>query len=135
MDILAAMLAYLVSVSVIVGGLAISCVAFFATPDRPPAMPAQAVAMVTEQHVVTTVARAKPPAMREPIDKRPVDKHPVPGAAKAASEPRIDVAIDARQKPLLSNAQLRRLADRERAKRLAYRERSSFETRFLHYDD
>ena len=59
----------------------------------------------------------------------------MPGAAKAASEPRIDVAIDARQKPLLSNAQLRRLADQERAKRLAYRERSSFETRFLHYDD
>ena len=58
-----------------------------------------------------------------------------PGRGKAERTAGIDVAIDARQKPLTSNAQLRRLADQERAKRLAYRERSSFETRFLHYDD
>ena len=60
---------------------------------------------------------------------------PGAGAATAASVPPVDIAVDARQQPLMSNAQLRRLADKERARRLAYREGSSFETRFLHYDD
>jgi hypothetical protein len=55
----------------------------------------------------------------------------------AAAMPAADapVAVDARQKPLFTQAHFRRLAEKERAKQLAYRERSSFETRFLHFDD
>jgi len=114
MDILAAMFAYLACVTGIVGALAISLVMFF-TPQALQPLPSlpgqQVVAMVAKPDPVVTIAAAPP-------------------AAAPAT-----VAADVRQKPFLTPGQMRRLAEKERARRLAFREGSSFETRFLHYAD
>lgn len=117
MDILAAMLAYLVSVTAMVGAVVISFVVFFSSPQSSlPLLPAQqAEATVATPDPVTTIAAAAVPAA-------------------GASEP-VKIAADVRQKHLLSTRQLRRLADKQRARRLAFRESSSFEARFLHYAD
>ncbi len=135
MDILAAMLAYLVCAGGIVGALAVAFVAFFSPPGLQPAARApaqamaQAMAMTVRPSVVRTVAAAKPPATIERPDGA------IAAAAVKTKVAMRDVAIDARQKPLASHKQLRQLFGTERAKRLAYREGSSFESRFLHYDD
>jgi hypothetical protein len=63
------------------------------------------------------------------------DRQSAAAAAQPKPVPPPTIAIDVRQKPLFSQAHLRRLVERERARQLAYRERSSFETRFLHFDD
>jgi len=125
MDILAAMFAYLVGVAGILGGLALSFVLFFSPPGQISPTPTRAVAMAARSdHAapapVSTVAKVR--ASHKPI-----------AAAKLPNGSL--VAIDARQKPLNSQARLRRLAEKQRARQLAYREHSSFETRFLHFDD
>ena len=65
----------------------------------------------------------------------PADQQNATVAAAAKAVPPPTIALDARQKPLVSQTHLRRLAEKERERQLAYRERPSFETRFLHYDD
>jgi hypothetical protein len=132
MDILASIFAYLVCITGLVTGLVMSFVVLFAAPGefQLPGPPSQAVAMVageshlrTAQGVVRTIARS------QPVDEKIASG--APGDAVAAAP----IAIDAQQRTLFSQAHLRRLAEKQRAKQLAYRERSSFETRFLHYDD
>jgi hypothetical protein len=132
MDILASMLAYLACVTGIVAGLAVSFVVFFSTPGEFSAPPPQAIAMAATLRPIET-ARASPV---ETIAKpEPADQQNAAVAAEAKAVPPPAIALDARQKPLFSQAHLRRLAEKERERQLAYRERPSFETRFLHYDD
>lgn len=116
MDILAAMFAYLVCVAGVVTGLAMSFIVFFSAPHA--LMPQHAVALAEKPGIVK-VASA-------------VAAAPAP-VAKAAPSPA--VAADARQKPSVSSRRSRRMADKQRTRHLAYRERSSFESRFLHFDD
>jgi hypothetical protein len=127
MDILASMLAYLVSVAGIIAALAISFVVYFSTPDQQPPMPAN------------VVAAAKPPLfdMAAPAEVRGLKQTDLRAASKAEqAKPSLPaVALDAQQKPQTSRAQLRLLVDKDRAKRLASRANTDFETRFLHYDD
>ena len=125
------MLAYLVSVTGIVAALGISFFVFFSAPDQQPAMPTHATAMVAGPSAIeTATAGAKPEAKIKQIDK-----YTVPGTANAQAAPVTTIAIGARQEPPISAARLRRLVEKERAKRLAFREGADFETRFLHYED
>ena len=63
------------------------------------------------------------------------DTHVASRTPQSVATPPSTIALDARQRPQTSPAQLRRLADKDRAKRFASRANSDFETRFLHYDD
>jgi hypothetical protein len=127
MDILASMLAYVVSIVGIIAALAISFVVYSSPADQQPPMPAN------------VVAAAKPPFfdMAGPAEIKGLKQTDLRAASKAeqAKPASPAVALDAQQKPLTSQVQLRRLADKDRAKRFAYRANSDFETRFLHYDD
>jgi hypothetical protein len=134
MDILAAMLAYLVSVAGIVAALGIACFTLFSTPNQQAAMPTDtaraALVIVRSGAIETATADANPEAKIQQIDKPAIS-----GAATVAGNPVTTIAVDARQKPPHSAAALRRLAVKERAKRLAFREGADFETRFLRYED
>ncbi len=129
MDILAAIFAYLVCIAGIVTGLAMSFVVFFSAPAEFSA-PTHAIAMVARPGH-DTAARVSP---AKTVAKVSGPNKPI-AAATATPTAVPPVAIDARQKPLFSQAHLHRLAEKERARQLAYRERSSFESRFLHFDD
>ncbi len=132
MDILASMFAYLVCVTGIVTGLVMSFVVFFSTPDPQSPTTGRVIAMLAKSSSIqTTRTSAETPTAT--IEQR--DEHVASGAAKAEAMPPMAIAIVARQKPLFSKIHLGRLAAKERARHLAYRERSSFETRFLGYDD
>jgi len=144
MDILAAMFAYLVCVTGLVAGLAMSFVIFFSAPGQFASAPTQAIVMAARSNQ-GDAAKILPANKISPVNKvsplktiaRIGESDGQIAAAAAKSKPvrPPTIAIDARQKPLFSHAVSRRLAERERAKQLAYRERSSFETRFLHFDD
>ncbi len=132
MDILAAMLAYLVCITGLVAGLAMSFVVFFSGPGQFSPPPAQMITRAAAQHSFTTASTSPPVktiAKAEPAEKQ------FAAAAEAKAVPPPTIALDIRQKPLFSQAHLRRLAKKERERQLAYRDRPSFETRFLHYDD
>ena len=142
MDILASIFAYLVCVTGLVGTLVISFVIFFSPPKLhgPASLPAVALVAkalpgeAAKASPVTTIAGIKQTEERDPA----AFTTGRPDTAKAfATEPNRSRAIadDVRQKPLHSRTHLRRLADKARAKHLAYRERSSFEARFLGFDD
>jgi len=128
MDILAAMLAYLVSVAAIVGALSISLFVFFATPGQQQWLLQHAKArVVTPGAIKTAAANVKEPAQNEQIGETVTA-----GAAQAQAQagPVRTIAVEMRQKSTKSLVSSRRLAAKERAKRLAYRE-ESFENRFL----
>ena len=134
MDILAAMFAYLVCIAGLVTGLVMSFVVFFSAPgdilgaaDR-----RHSDGGKTEQPEPANTALRHP--LRQPR-RSPRSADPTGRSLPRRTAADSPVAIDARQKPLFSQAHFRRLAEKERAKQLAYRERSSFETRFLHFDD
>ena len=126
MDILAAVLAYLMSVAAIVGALGISFVVFFATPGQQPWLLREAKApLVAPGAVKTTAANVKEPAQSEQIDENAAS-----GVAQGQAAPVRTIAVEMQRNSSKSIAWSRRLAARERARRLAYRE-DSFETRFL----
>ncbi|HYA04701.1 MAG TPA: hypothetical protein VEF90_02335, partial [Xanthobacteraceae bacterium] len=105
MDILAAMLAYLVSVTAIVGALGVALFVFFAAPDRP-TPPAPNAAMAARPSAMkTAAAAARPDSNSEKINRQTAS-----GAAKPQANPVTTIAVDARQKPVMSPARLRRLA-------------------------
>jgi hypothetical protein len=137
MDILASMLAYLVSVAGIIAALAASFVIFFASPGQQPSTPAaHDVAAMTAPGLVDMATGAQVKMVTEvKTQSKQTETHVASGAPQSKATPPATIAIDARQKPLTSPAQLHRLVDKERAKRFASRANSDFETRFLHYDD
>lgn len=138
MDIIASILAYFVCMTGIITGLVLSFAVFFSDLSQPSVMPAQPTAITVRSNprmiaAVPTVADSKQTNLRIKTPTNAQDNGHV-SAAKTDTPPQAVVAIDARQKPLFSKSQMRRLAER-RARHMAYREGSGFETRFLHYDD
>jgi hypothetical protein len=136
MDILASMFAYLVCVTGLVAGLAMSFVIFFSAPGQFASAPSQAIVLAARSShgdavKISPVNKVSPVKTIAGIGAS--DRQTAAAELKPIEPPTI--AIDARQKPLASHAVSRRLAERARAKQLASRERSSFETRFLHFDD
>ncbi len=132
MDILASVLAYLVCVTGVVTGLVMSFMVLLSVAGLQSLLPQQSVAMLTKPAMVET-ARSSPVTTIAKIKQ--TNNRVGAAAAAAESASPVTVAADARQKSLFSQARLRRLAEKERARHLALRERSSFETRFLRYDD
>jgi hypothetical protein len=130
------MFAYLVCTTGIVTGLVMSFVVFFSAPGTFSAAHTETIAMVARPNLSPSQSPnhgpPAPAASVKTIAKISRSDGQFAAAVPAADSP---VAIDARQKPLFTPAHFRRLAEKERAKQLAYRERSSFETRFLHFDD
>ncbi|MFZ0423596.1 MAG: hypothetical protein WAL80_12025 [Xanthobacteraceae bacterium] len=127
MDILAAMLAYLGCVTGIVGALAISFYVYIAPPGQTAAGMQTAAVAVKANDGKTGAPKSTALTHLKPITtiaQRTQD-------AAAA----VPVAADVRQKGQLSHAALRRLAQEQRAKRWAYQQDSSFESRFLSYAD
>jgi hypothetical protein len=135
MDILAAMFAYLVCLAGIVAGLVMSFVVFFSPPGEFSSAPAtNAIAMVAGPSRASAAPISSVKAVAKTATKLDGPNKPV---AAATAKPAIvsPVAIDAQQKPLFSQTHSRRLAEKARARQLAFREHSSFESRFLHFDD
>jgi hypothetical protein len=130
MDIIASILAYVVCMTGLVTGLAMSFVVFFSAPGGQPGTPTQAVAMAAEPSASNT-AKDLPAEKVSPI----VKILPAKTEARAWTVPPAAVALDAQQKPLLTPHRMRQLTDRARERHLAFREQSSFEKRFLGYDD
>jgi hypothetical protein len=128
MDILASLLAYLVSITGVIAALAISFVVYFSSPDQQSPIPANVVA-TAKPSLFDVGAPAEIKGLKQ-TDLRTASK------AEQAKPALTAVALDAQQqKPQSSRAQLRRLAEKDRAKRFAERANTDFETRFLHYDD
>src|ERR1700729_3320248 len=138
MDILASIFAYLGCVTGIVGALAMSSYLVFAAPN-PALTPADTMAMATKSDLLRTAIapRANPVA-----NIARADTHV---ASRVASQEALNVstadaspatAAPAPKKTQLAHAQLlRRLAQEDRARRWAYQQDPSFETRFLGYAD
>jgi len=142
MDIVAAMFAYLTCVTGIVGALAISFYVCLVAP-HPAASALQAAAIVAQADgdkigtIKTNAIKTggiKTGAIMTAAD---VEPKPVPTIVQRtdnALAPK-SIALDAGQKGQLSRAELRRLAQEQRAKRWAYQQGESFESRFMSYAD
>jgi hypothetical protein len=154
MDIVAAMLAYLTCVTGIVGALAISTYVYLVAP-QPAAAPLQTATLAVQIDdgkisttkanqnkiggVTTRATRTATAAERKPLttiahstDDALARNNVLARNNALAPKP---VALDARQKGQLSRAELRRLAQEQRAKRWAYQQDDSFEARFMSYAD
>ncbi|MGC1779051.1 MAG: hypothetical protein WBB34_13980 [Xanthobacteraceae bacterium] len=127
MDIIASMLAYSVCMTGLLTGLVMSFVVFFSPPGARPASPTQVIAMVAKPSA-NDAAKASPIEKASPVET-------VARARTTVAVPQPAVAADAQQKPFLTAHRIRQLAERQRGRHLAFRERSSFEARFLGYDD
>lgn len=134
MDILAAMFAYLVCVAGIVAGLVMSFVVFFAPPGEFSPPPTQAIAMVARPSHISAAPVSPVKTVAKTVATLGGSNKRI-AAATATPTAVPPVAIDAQQKPLFSPTHSRRLAEKARARQLAYREHSSFESRFLHFDN
>jgi hypothetical protein len=138
MDILAGMLAYVAGIGALFAGLAISFSVFFSTPHesrQTQAQPQSASAMLvrpsTPNKPAAVEARATQSAMQSVGHS---EKHAA-AAGSPGSAPATASARDVRGKHAQSAAQARRLIQEERARRWAYQQGSSFESRFLGYAD
>lgn len=129
MDIIASILAYVVCMTGLVTGLVMSFVVFFSAPGGQPGAPTQAVAMAAKPS-------ASDMATVLPVDEKASKILPVKTVARVRiMAPSAPVALDAQQKLLLTPHRMHQLAERERERHVAFREQSSFEKRFLGYDD
>jgi hypothetical protein len=132
MDIIASMLAYLGCVTGIVGALVVSFYVYFGAPGET-AAPMQTAAVVTKVGSTNTSAIMS----AAPKTTAAAELKPVTTIAQGADNgaPLRPFGIETRQKGQLSRAQLRRLAQEERAKRWAYQQEPDFESRFMSYAD
>lgn len=126
MDIIASILAYLVSITGIFAAMAIAFIIYFVPPDQQ--MPEANGAATAQPRLVDMATPSEIKGIKK-TDLRAESR-----AERAKPVPPV-VALDAQQKPQTSPAQLRRLAEKDRAKRLAERANTDFETRFLHFED
>lgn len=141
MDILAGMLAYVAGIGALYAALAVSFFVFFATPHEPlqsETQPQNARAMLVRPSTPNkpaAEARAKQTATQSAshFDK-PAEKHPA-AAGSSVTAQATALARDPQRKHAASAAQARRLIQEERARRWAYQQDSSFESRFLGYAD
>jgi hypothetical protein len=136
MDIIASMLGYLVGMTGLVAGLIVSAVIFFSPPNQEAAAPTGAIAMLATPRSSTPITEvpAKDPAV-ETAARTQQKETSTPPAVTDGAEIVAAVTPAVEQKPASSQSRTRRLAEKERARHLAMREHSSFEARFLHYDD
>ena len=144
MDILASIFAYLGCVTGIVGALAMSFYLVFAAPN-PALTPADTMAMATKSDLLRTAIapRVNPVANIARADTHVASRVTSQEAPQVASQNALNVstadaspAAPAAKKTQLAHAQLlRRLAQEDRARRWAYQQDPSFETRFLGYAD
>ena len=135
MDILSGMLAYIAGIGAIFAGLMVSFSVFVATPNKP-VEPQSATAMLVKPSAPSRAVAAEAGA-------KPASGHAEKNAA-AANAP-ADAARPTRlgnethRRPdtsaATSAAQLRRMVEEERARRLASQHDPSFEHRFLGYAD
>jgi len=132
MDIIASIFAYLISLVGIFAAMAAAFVIYFSQPgQQSPAQPNANVAVVAKPPLFDMASSAEVTGIKK-TDLRTASKADKAAETKPALPP---VALDAQQKPQTSRTQLRRLADKDRAKHLAERANTDFETRFLHYED
>jgi hypothetical protein len=132
MDIIASMLAYLGCVTGMVGALAVSFYVYFGAPGET-AAPMQTAAVVTKvSSTKTSAIKMSAPKTAAAAQLKPVTTVAQGEDNAASSGP---VSIEARQKGQLSRAQLRRLAQEERARHWAYQQDPDFESRFMSYTD
>jgi hypothetical protein len=143
MDIIAAMLAYLTCVTGIVGALAISFYVCVIAP-LPTARTFQSAAIVANADgdkssaiksnaintggIKTGATGTVAAIEHKPVTTMAQNTTDNDGTAKT-------VALGARQKGPLPHAELRRLAQEQRAKHWAYQQDESFEARFMSYAD
>jgi hypothetical protein len=129
MDIIASVLAYLISLTGIIAAMAIAFIVYFGPPAQLASSPSDVNVAVTAKPPLFDMATSAEIKGIKKADLRAESK-----AEKAQQTPPV-VALDAQQKPPTSPAQLRKLAEKDRAKRLAERANTDFETRFLHFED
>lgn len=141
MDILAGMLAYVAGIGALFAGLAVSFFVFFATPHEPlqtETQPQNARAMLVRPSTPNkpaAEARAKQNATQSAgHSEKAVERHAA-AAGSSLAAPATASARDPQRKRAASAAQARRLIQEERARRWAYQQDSSFESRFLGYAD
>jgi hypothetical protein len=141
MDILAGVLAYAAGIGALFAALAVSFFVFFSTPHEPAQTATQlqsASAMLVRPSTPKPSARNKQAAVEMRAKQSAThsanhsEKHATgsPDAAQLTASAR-----DAGRKPAASAAQTRRLIQEEHARRWAYQQGSSFESRFLGYAD
>ena len=136
MDILAGMLAYLASLGVLFGAVAVAFAVFVATPKAPSQAQSQPQSVsalllrpsTPKKPATTLAAHAKQVANQGAKEGR---GHSEPHAASLPSAAQPTASREAR--PKASTAQARRLIQEERAHRWAYQQDSNFEKRFLGY--
>ena len=138
MDILASMLAYLGCVTGIVGALAMSFYLFFAAPN-PALTQTHTFAMATKSDLLRTAIapHAKPVANIARADTHVASRVASQDASNVSTTDASPATVaPVRKKTQLARAQLsRRLVQEDRARRWAYQQDPSFETRFLGYAD
>ena len=138
MDILAGMLAYVTGIGAVFAGLAVSFFVFFSTPHEPlqtQTQPQSASAMLvrpsTSDKPAAVEARAKE---SETQSAGHSEKHAAAAGSPGTAQPTAS-ARNLRRKPAASVTQARRLIQEERARRWAYQQDSTFNSRFLGYAD
>jgi hypothetical protein len=132
MDILAAMLVYLGSVTGIIAALAISFVLYFSPPHR--ATPVkQSVAMLVRQS--TPKAPPLPQYANAGATTERQETQAVSSVARGLSPQNTADASSPARIQAMRTQYLRRIIQEERAKRWAYQQDPSFENRFLGYAD
>jgi hypothetical protein len=138
MGILAGMFAYVAGIGALFAAIAVSFFVVFATPKEP---------VQTQPHSQSANAMLVRPSL--PTKPATVEAHATQSAAQNGSHSEKHAAIvvsssaaqptsTARKhhrKPAASTAQARHLIQEERARRWAYQQDSSFESRFLGYAD
>ena len=128
MDILAGIFAYVAGIGALFAGLAFSFFVFFSTPNQSPqtqSRPQNASAMMV-----------RPSAPNKAVAAEANAKSAAAHSEKQAAASSLDPAAKfSRHKASASAARLRRLVQEERARRWAYQQASSFESRFLSYAD
>jgi hypothetical protein len=129
MDILAGMFAYIAGIGAIFTGVVVSFSVFVATPNKP-VEPQSATAMLVKPSAPNKAVAAEAGA-------KPASGHAEKNATAANAPGRLGNEIHRTPdtSAAASAAQLRRMVEEERARRLASQHDPSFEHRFLGYAD
>jgi hypothetical protein len=128
MDILAGVFAYVAGIGTLFAGLAVSFFVFFSTPNQPlqtQTQPQSATAMLVRPSAPNKAAGAE-------ANANPIAAHSEKQAAAPSPDPGQKFS---RHRASASAARLRRLVQEDRARRWAYQQDPSFESRFLGYAD
>jgi hypothetical protein len=134
MDILAGVVAYVAGIGALFAGLALSFFVFFATPKEP--VQTQPQSQSAKAMLVRPSTSNKPAAVEAHAKQSAShsERHADAVVSLSAAQPPT-TARDHHRKPAAATAQARQLIQEERARRWAYQQDSSFESRFLGYAD